>query len=116
MFRHPLQEVLNTYHMKGEEAFLIFVFLVVVLASVKHVDAHLIYLTDSMQPKSFLFNLGASLLITNLNDVSDQCIKLHQMDLVRLCPNILLVLLPCLFISLIIYWHEWNLALSHVES
>lgn len=82
MFRHPLQEVLNTNHMKGEEAFLIFVFFVV--ATVEHINTHLIDLADGMEPESLLLTLGTSLLIADLNDVSDQGIKLHDVHLVRL--------------------------------
>lgn len=82
MLRHPLQEVLNTNHMKGEEAFLIFVFFVV--AAVKHIDTHLINLADGVEPESLLLTLGASLLIADLDDVSDQGIKLHDVHLVRL--------------------------------
>jgi hypothetical protein len=82
MLRHPFKEVLNTNHMKGEEAFLIFVFFVVF--AVENIDAHLIDFGNSVKPESFLFTLCSSLLVTDFDDISDQSIKFHQMYLIRL--------------------------------
>lgn len=62
--------------MKGEEAFLIFVFFVVI-ATVEHIDSHLIDLTNGMEPQSLLFRLGTTFFVTDLDDVSDQGIKLQ---------------------------------------
>lgn len=87
MFRHPFKEVLNTNHMKGEEAFLIFVFFVVFV--VENIDTHLIDFCNSMKPESFLFTLCSSLFVTDFDDICDQSIKFHQMYLIRLTSRCL---------------------------
>lgn len=119
MLRHPLQEVLNTNHMKGEEAFLIFVFFVV--ATIEHIDTHLIDLTNGVEPESLLLTLSASLLIADLDDVSDQGIKLHDVHLVRLGCRCLstrcnaFFKFRSLFILIGSGRYERNLSLRHVE-
>jgi len=80
MFRHPFKEVLNTNHMKGKEAFLIFVFFVVL--TVENIDTHLINFGNSVKPEGFLFTLCSSLLVTDFDNIGDQSIKFHQMYLI----------------------------------
>jgi hypothetical protein len=81
VLRHPLQEILNTDHMECGETLLIFVFLGVACIF-KHVDAHLIYFADSVEPQSLLLRLCASLLIAYFDYVSDQRIKLLDVDVI----------------------------------
>jgi hypothetical protein len=69
MFRHPFKEVLNTNHMKGEEAFLIFVFFVVF--AVENIDTHLIDFGNSVKPEGFLFTFCTSLFVTDFDNISD---------------------------------------------
>ena len=82
MFRHSFEEVLHTNHMKGEEAFLIFVFFVVFAA--KNIDTHLIDFGNCMKPEGLLFTFGTSFFVTDFDYISNQSIKFHQVYLVRL--------------------------------